>query len=147
MKTRIIQNKPEEPPNNRQPVDATDSVPRRPTNLAARMGRWSAGHKKTAIFGWLAFVVAVVMLGGAVGTKQLDPNKAGAGQSGHINAVLADEFKQPQGDSVLIQSTKTTIDDPAFQAAITDITRTVAGLPQVKKVESPLAPGNRGSKI
>ena len=27
-------------------------------NLAARMGRWSAGHRKTAIFGWLAFVVA-----------------------------------------------------------------------------------------
>ena len=30
------------------------------TNIAARMGRWSAGHRKTAIFGWLAFVVAVV---------------------------------------------------------------------------------------
>ena len=27
-------------------------------NLAARMGRWSASHRKTAIFGWLAFVIA-----------------------------------------------------------------------------------------
>src|SRR5262249_2842127 len=27
-------------------------------NLAARMGRWSAGHWKTAVFGWLAFVIA-----------------------------------------------------------------------------------------
>ena len=26
------------------------------TNIAARMGRWSASHRKTAIFGWLAFV-------------------------------------------------------------------------------------------
>ena len=25
-------------------------------NLAARMGRWSAAHWKTATFGWLAFV-------------------------------------------------------------------------------------------
>ena len=24
-------------------------------NLGARMGRWSAQHRKTAIFGWLAF--------------------------------------------------------------------------------------------
>ena len=28
-------------------------------NFAARMGRWSASHWKTAVFGWLAFVVAV----------------------------------------------------------------------------------------
>ena len=27
-------------------------------NIAARMGRWSASHWKTAVFGWLAFVVA-----------------------------------------------------------------------------------------
>ena len=33
---------------------------KRSTNIAARMGRWSARHRKTAIFGWLAFVIAVV---------------------------------------------------------------------------------------
>ena len=44
---------------------------KRSTNVAARMGRWSARHRKTAIFGWLAFVVAAVVLGGALGTKQL----------------------------------------------------------------------------
>jgi hypothetical protein len=27
-------------------------------NVAARMGRWSASHWKTTVFGWLAFVVA-----------------------------------------------------------------------------------------
>ena len=30
----------------------------RSNNIAARMGRWSAGHWKTAVFGWLVFVVA-----------------------------------------------------------------------------------------
>ena len=30
------------------------------TNVAARMGRWSARHRKIAIWGWLAFVIAVV---------------------------------------------------------------------------------------
>ena len=37
-------------------------------NLAARMGRWSASHWKTATFGWLAFVLVAFGLGGMVGT-------------------------------------------------------------------------------
>ena len=63
------------------------------------MGRWSATHKKTAIFGWLAFIAVAFVIGNAVGTKQLDPKKAGTGESGHVESVLADHFKQPQGDS------------------------------------------------
>ena len=42
-------------------------------NVAARMGRWSAAHWKTATFGWLAFVVVAFALGGMVGTKTIDP--------------------------------------------------------------------------
>ncbi len=115
---------------------------RRSNNLAARMGRWSATHKKTAIFGWLAFVAVAFMIGNTVGTKQLDPKKSGTGESGHVEAVLADDFKQPQGDSVLIQSKTKTVSDPAFQAAIRDLTRTVGGMPQVKRVYSPLTRGH-----
>ena len=144
MKTRIIQNEPAEPAKGTETVEATVGETKRSNNLAARMGRWSAGHKKTAIFGWLAFVAAAFMIGNAIGTKKLDPNKSGAGESGHVDAVLADEFKQPQGDSVLIQSTSKTVDDPAFRAAIADVTRTVTGLKQVKKIRSPLAAGNEG---
>src|SRR5436309_14193498 len=142
MKTRIIQNESEEPANGAQTLDATASEPRRSTNLAARMGRWSASHKKTAIFGWFAFIAVAFMIGNAVGTKQLDPNKAGTGESGHVDSVLRDEFKQAQGDQILIQSTTRTIDDPAFRAAISDVVRTIGGMKQVKKVESPFAVGN-----
>jgi uncharacterized membrane protein YdfJ with MMPL/SSD domain len=142
MKTRIIQNEPEEPAKNGRTIHATASEPRRSTNLAARMGRWSAGHKKTAIFGWLAFIAVAFLIGHAVGTKQLDPNKSGTGESGHVDRVLLDEFKQAQVDQILIQSTTKTIDDPAFRAAIADVVRTVGGMTQVKKVESPFAPGN-----
>ncbi|MGZ4372842.1 MAG: MMPL family transporter [Gaiellaceae bacterium] len=142
MKTRIIQNEPVEPANGGETVEAIVGRPRRSLNLAARMGRWSASHKKTAIFGWLAFIVVASMIGNAVGTKQLDPTRSGTGESGHVQAVLADHFKQPQGDQVLIQSTTKTVDDPAFRAAVTDVLRTVGGLRQVKKIESPFAAGN-----
>jgi hypothetical protein len=42
-------------------------MPSRP-NLAQRAGRWSAEHRRVAIFGWLALVVACIFIGGAVGT-------------------------------------------------------------------------------
>jgi len=41
------------------------------TNLAGRAGRWSAAHWKRAAFGWILFAVLAVVVGGAVGTKQL----------------------------------------------------------------------------
>src|SRR5436305_1413182 len=142
MKTRIIQNESEEPANGAPMVDATVSEPRHPRNVAARMGRWSASHKKTAIFGWLAFIAVAFLIGNAVGTKQLDQNKVGTGESGHVDSVLRDEFKQAQVDQILIQSTTKTVDDPAFRAAIGDVVRTVGGMKQVKKIESPFTAGN-----
>jgi RND superfamily putative drug exporter len=42
--------------------------------LAGRAGRWSAAHRKTAIWGWIAFAVAAIALGGAPGTKTLTDN-------------------------------------------------------------------------
>ena len=83
-------------------------------NLAARMGRWSAGHWKTATFGWLALVVVAFGIGGAVGTKNIDPNTAGPGESGRMDAILDAGFKQPAGESVLIQSTTHEASDPAL---------------------------------
>ena len=41
-------------------------------NIAARMGRWSASHKKTAIFGWLAFVLAAFVIGNVVSVAVTD---------------------------------------------------------------------------
>ena len=104
--------------------------------VAARMGRWSATHKKTAIIGWFAFVAVAFALGNVIGTKQLAPNKAGVGESGHVESVLADNFKQPQGDQVFMQSATLTVDDPAFKAAITDVVTTLGALPGVKEVHS-----------
>ena len=41
-----------------------------PGGIAARAGRWSARHKKTAIIGWLVFVVVALMAGSMTGTKE-----------------------------------------------------------------------------
>jgi RND superfamily putative drug exporter len=113
-------------------------------NIAARMGRWSANHWKTATFGWLAFVLAAFAIGNALGTKQIDQNKAGNGESGHVKSVLADEFKQSASETVLVQSPSRTLDDASFRAAVQDVTTRLVALPQVRDVRSPLVPGNGG---
>jgi RND superfamily putative drug exporter len=117
---------------------------KRSTNVAARMGRWSARHRKTAIFGWLAFIVAAVVLGGALGTKQLTDTDTLPGESGRAARMLDDGFKQPAGETVLVQSSKRTADSPAFRAAVADVVRRVSAVGVVTNVQSPYATGNRG---
>jgi uncharacterized membrane protein YdfJ with MMPL/SSD domain len=113
-------------------------------NLAARMGRWSAGHWKTATFGWLAFVVVAFALGGAVGMKTVDPNAPGPGESGRMDRILDEGFKQPAGENVLIQSRSLTISDPAFRAAVDDVVARIGKLGAVQNVRSPFDPEASG---
>ena len=113
-------------------------------NVAARMGRWSAEHWKTATFGWLAFVIASFVLGGMVGTKNIEPNATLPGESGRMTEILDEGFKQPAGESVLIQSKTVDATDPQFQAAIEDVVRRVSAVDVVTNVRSPLEGGDTG---
>ena len=115
-----------------------------PNNLAARMGRWSADHWKTATFGWLAFVIVAFGLGALTGTKTIDPNTAGPGESGRMDRILDAGFKRPADESVLIQSRSLTATDPAFTGAVEDVVARVSKLEAVQNVRSPLDQGNAG---
>ena len=111
-------------------------------NLAARMGRWSASHWKTATFGWLAFVVVAFALGGAVGTKTIDQSTAGPGESGRMDRILEAGFKPQAAENVLIQSSSARVGTAAFDAAIADVVARVSKVGDVQNLRSPLAPGN-----
>ena len=111
-------------------------------NLAARMGRWSANHWKTATFGWLAFVLVVFALGGMAGTTTIDQNEPGPGESGRMDRILDEGFKQPAGESVLIQSSSLRVSDPAFREAVDDVVARIETLGAVQNVRSPLDPEN-----
>jgi uncharacterized membrane protein YdfJ with MMPL/SSD domain len=118
------------------------SASKPPSNLAARMGRWSADHWKTATFGWLAFVIVAFGLGSAVGIKEIDPNTAGPGESGRMDRILDAGFKRPADESVLVQSTSLSTSDPAFRAAIGDVVGRISKVEEVQNVRSPLDEGN-----
>src|SRR6184192_2258427 len=107
-------------------------------NLAARMGGWSAAHWKTATFGWLALVLLAFAVGGQVGTKQADPTKAGPGESGRMDRILDAGFKLPASESVLIQSRSPGAGAPAFDSVVKDVVASLATVPAVQNVRSPL---------
>jgi uncharacterized membrane protein YdfJ with MMPL/SSD domain len=143
MKTRVIQNDPDEPTQHEPPA-AEVLEPRPRTNLAGRIGGWSAQHRKTAIFGWFAFVIVAFAIGILNGTTQIDPDTSGVGESGRADRILDAGFNQPAGESVLVQSQTLTVKDPAFAAAVEDVVARVSKLDAVMNVRSPLKPENAG---
>ena len=88
-------------------------------NLAARAGRWSAAHWKTATFAWIAFVIASVAIGSAVGVVKLSDAENATGEASRAQAILQSAgFSQPADENVLVQSKTLTVADPAFRATI-----------------------------
>ena len=79
-----------------------------PRGLPSRAGMWSAQHRKTAIWGWLAFVVIALFIGNAVGTKTLEHNEGSVGESGRADQTIADAAPKHAQEMVLIQSSGAT---------------------------------------
>src|SRR5947209_256117 len=117
------------------------------TPLAGRMGRWSATHRKTAIFGWIAFVVATLFIGTSLGgLNKIKTGKDGTGSSGRASVILADQFPQPAAEQVLVQTRHGHLNtrDPQVRAAVSDVVARLSALPQVTHVKSPFVPSNAG---
>ena len=115
-------------------------------NVAARMGRWSAGHRKTAIFGWLAFVVAAFAVGIAVPLQSIDETDWNVGEARKGDHIIRDGgfALDEQSEFVLVQSGTRTVDDAAFRAVVNDALVALRGFDEVTKLRSPLTAGNEG---
>jgi hypothetical protein len=113
-------------------------------NLAARAGRWSAQHRKTAIIGWLVFVILAFAIGGAIGTKELGNSQTSrTGESGRADAVLRSTFKRNYSEQVLVQARAgaTTAD---VRRGVSDVVRRIQATGDATNIRSPYAAGNSG---
>jgi uncharacterized membrane protein YdfJ with MMPL/SSD domain len=120
------------------------STPRK-HHLAARMGHWSARHRKTAIFGWLAFAIVSFAIGTFVlSQKMIVVETSGPGESGRADTILYEDFKQPGGESVLIQNSELRATHPEFKSAVQDVITRVGAVDAIAKVESPFDEENTG---
>jgi uncharacterized membrane protein YdfJ with MMPL/SSD domain len=115
-------------------------------SFAARAGRWSAMHRKKAIFSWIAFVILAFVIGGGVGTHTLTKQQAGVGESGQAAKIVDDAFPKKVHESVLVQSTHLKTGAPAFRAAVGDVVARLARTKGVTGLQSPYGGGGRISR-
>jgi uncharacterized membrane protein YdfJ with MMPL/SSD domain len=113
-------------------------------NFAARAGRWSARHRKIAVFGWLAFVAIALVGGSAAGLNTFAWQENGPGESGRADKAIFDHFPRHAEETVLVQTASGTTADPRFKAAVADVQRRLEGTAHVQHVKGPYAPGNEG---
>ena len=142
MKTRVIQNEPAEPSSNGSPGATNGS--RRPPNLAARMARWSAHHRKKAIFGWLAFAVVLFAVSNISPMKTLVWETSGPGESGWAEKTIYEDLEQPGSEVVLVQHESLSASSPEFKAVVDDTIAALSELDEVALVESPYDTENPG---
>jgi RND superfamily putative drug exporter len=106
-------------------------------NIAARVGRWSARHRKTAILGWIVFVVLAFMAGQNMGTETLTQEQSGVGESGQASKITAEAYPDKIEESVLVQSKALEADDPEYRAVVADVTERLESTKGVAQVHGP----------
>jgi putative drug exporter of the RND superfamily len=117
-----------------------------PQSLAARAGSWSAAHRRTAIVGWFAFVLAAIAIGSAVGQKSIDQHNNYVGEAHRAGQILKQggfEQSGPLTEVVVVQSKTRTVRDPSFRAVVGGVVRTVSPFGSVHNLRSPLESAHR----
>ena len=120
-----------------------------PRNLAARAGRWSAQHRKTAIIGWILFIVLATFAGKSIAMKDLPEAEMANGESKRSMQIMeAADFPENVGEQVLIQG-KGSIksDDPQVTAAVKDVVQRLDAIDGVSDIESPLDAAARANTV
>jgi len=125
------------------PIEGTHVQPSR--NIAARVGRWSAQHRKTAILGWIAFVVLAFVIGGKVGTNTLTNEQSGVGESGTADRIVADAYPKSVDELVLIQSKTLKTGDAEFRAVVDDVRDRLDGIDGVAAISDPYGKDRQGA--
>src|SRR4051794_38383433 len=106
-----------------------------PRNPAARAGRWSAQHRKTAIFGWVLFVVLATVVGGKVGQNSVDDSARGSGESKRGDMIVkAADFPEQAAERVLVQGA----DRPERTAAVRDVVSRLQRIDGISGIERPV---------
>ena len=117
----------------------------RATNIAARAGRWSAQHRRIAILGWFAFVIAATVGGGLIGTKSLTDSEMGNGSSRAADiAVDRAGFRESSGEQVLLQARTGAASEAELRRAADELAQRLSKVPHVEKVVSAFDAGATG---
>jgi putative drug exporter of the RND superfamily len=107
---------------------------------------WSARHRKTAVFGWLALVAVAYLIGQLLGSPSLQQNDLG--QAGRAEQTLEHlGVAAPTAEAVLVQPRTpgaTFATDAAMRQAVSQVTAALSRLPGAAAgIRSPLQSGGQ----
>lgn len=109
----------------------------RDSNIAARLGGWSARHRIAAVAAWLAMVIVAMVIGSAVGQLHMKDAEYGAGESGRALWQLTNAgVAPPAGELVLVHSTTLTTETKGFQSALHAVMTGVQATGRVQDVRT-----------
>ncbi len=107
-------------------------------NLAGRVGRWSARHRRAAVLGWLAFVALAFLVGQVVPQGELTAAEQSLGAPAAAQRILDENgWEEPASEMVLVQR-EDGVPEAAATAALTDLVETLRQVPEATNVVSPL---------
>ena len=115
MRTRIIQDDPQE--NDQAESDAGMSGAEKPMpvkGVAVRMARWSAHHRKKAVFGWLALAVALFAISIVSPSKEdrvrdIRPRRVGPGRDDSLQRLQTAGRRERAGPERIAQRRRTRV--------------------------------------
>lgn len=104
--------------------------------IAARLGSWSTQHRKTAIFGWLLFVMVVAGVGGASGFVFAPNSDMGTGDSRKAADIVEDAgLADRASETVMLRS-----DEPdGWRPAARDLAADLEATGEVVNLRGPVA--------
>lgn len=109
-------------------------------NIAARAGRWSATHPKTAILGWFVFVAIALFAGGKVGTDHIPDYKNYSGESSRAELAIHDHYKaKPASEALVVEQKSGRFGDRQFDDNIKYVVAQLAKAKNVDNVQSPFS--------
>jgi RND superfamily putative drug exporter len=112
----------------------------RPRGPVVAIATWSARHRWTALFLWIAFVAAAVVGGGSITAQESDEADETVGASASADRALLDaDFGDVPTESVLVQNaTGGSIDETASGEALAELREQLAPLTGVANVSNPV---------
>lgn len=127
----------------------TPPTPSRRRPLIERVTGWSARNRKTALLGWIAFVVLALAVGSVLGGK--GPKSYDPGESGVAQRMIdqAGPNSRPPAESVLVQAGPSSAGfgtDAAMRQAVSQVAAALRALPAstLTNVQEPTATAAQG---
>jgi len=109
--------------------------------IVARVGEWSATHRRVVLLGWIVLLVGANAASGAVGTNFGNSFSLKGTDSQRAVDLLKRDFPAQSGDAdQIVFRAPTGVNAPATRARVTPLLARIATLPHVSGVVSPYSP-------